>query len=104
MDTNAVVMNVKRFRECLERRGIHAQRVVLFGSHATGTAHQHSDIDVVVSRDFHGRDLWKRIQLMSPAICESNTRIEAVALTPEEWESGNSPIVEYAAAGRDIQV
>lgn len=103
MDTDAVVEDIKRFRECLERRGVHAQRVVLFGSHATGTAHIHSDIDVVVvSTDFQGRDLWERIQLLSPAICESNTRIEAIALTPEEWDSGSSPIVEYATAGRDI--
>ncbi|MCC6424091.1 MAG: nucleotidyltransferase domain-containing protein [Phycisphaerales bacterium] len=103
MDTDTVVNDIRHFRECLERRGIHASRVVLFGSHATGTAHAHSDIDVVViSSDFAGHDLWERIQLLSPAICESNVRIEAIALTPEEWESGQSPVVEFAAAGRDI--
>lgn len=103
MDTDTVVNDIRRFRQCLEQRGIHAQRIVLFGSHATGTAHTHSDIDVVViSPDFQGLDLWERIQLLSPAVCQSNVRIEAVGLTPDEWESGRSRVVEYAAAGREI--
>ncbi|MEK7750588.1 MAG: nucleotidyltransferase domain-containing protein [Acidobacteriota bacterium] len=48
---------VDRFRRGLEARGIRPQKIILYGSHATGVATAVSDIDVVViSSDFFGWD------------------------------------------------
>ena len=100
MDRRAVVEIVERFRKALEARGVKASRIILFGSHASGDAREGSDIDlVVVSEDFRRKDFWGRIDVLSEAIYEVFEPIEAIAMTPEEWERGDSDIVEYARQG-----
>jgi len=100
MDKDAVLSVVGRFRRALETHGVKPSKIILFGSHATATAHPGSDIDlVVVSRDFDGKDYWARIDLLVAAIYDVFEPIEAVAMTPEEWESGDSAIADYARRG-----
>ncbi len=61
--------------------------MILFGSYATGKYKEGSDIDVVVISDnFEGKNYWERIDILSDAIYEVFEPIEAVAMTPEEWE------------------
>ena len=65
MDKDAVVEIVDRFRRGLEARGIRPQKVILYGSRATGAATCDSDIDVVViSSDFSGKGFWERVDLL----------------------------------------
>lgn len=48
----AVTAAIRRFRALLERRfGPRLLELVLFGSHATGTAHEDSDVDLLVVID-----------------------------------------------------
>lgn len=64
-----------------------------------GERHQReeSDIDLgVISEDFKGKNFWQRIEVLSDAIYEVFAPIEAIALTPEEWERGKSFVVDYA--------
>ena len=91
---------LSRFRAALELRKIHVERLVLFGSWAKGTAREFSDIDVVVvSPDFDGKDLWSRAKLLGAAAYQVFEPIEAVALTPQEWEGKTSTICELAKDG-----
>jgi predicted nucleotidyltransferase len=100
MDRKAIVEIIARFGIELQNRGIRAQRIVLYGSQASGTAHECSDIDVVViSPDFAGKGFWERINLMSDALYAVYAPIEAVAMTPEEWDSGTSMLAEFARNG-----
>jgi predicted nucleotidyltransferase len=63
-------------------------------------AEEGSDIDIlVISDDFSGKNYWERIDILSDAIYEIFEPIEAVALTVEEWEKGESAIVDYAKEG-----
>jgi predicted nucleotidyltransferase len=63
-------------------------------------AKEGSDIDVlVISDDFSGKNYWERIDILSDAIYEIFEPIEAVALTIEEWEKGESVLVDYAKEG-----
>ena len=104
MDRGAVLDTVSRFRRALEARGIRVERIVLFGSHATGGAREGSDIDVVVvSEDFAGSSYWERLEILSDAIYDVFEPIEALAMTSEEWEEGASPVVEYARMGQVIE-
>lgn len=100
MDREQVLSIVSRFRKALEARGVRPERIILFGSHADGTAHEGSDIDlVVISGDFADKGYWDRIEVLAEAVAELWEPIEAIAMTPEEWEKGDSPLVEYAGDG-----
>ena len=98
------VLNILiRLKESLKRNRIHVDRLILFGSWAKGTQQEGSDIDVVViSQDFEGKDYWARINILSEAIYQVYAPIEAVAMTPQEWDSKESPVCEFARQGEVI--
>lgn len=100
MDKDTVVEIVSRFRRGIEARGVRPQKVILFGSYAAGTGTTESDIDIVViSKDFAGKGFWERIDILSDVIYELSAPVEAVAMTPEEWEKGESFVVDFASNG-----
>ena len=103
MDRGPVLEAIGRFREGLEKRGIRVSRIVLYGSWAGGQPHEGSDIDlVVISQDFADRDFWQRVEVLSEAIYEVFEPIEAVGMTPEEWDEGHSPIIDFAKTGEPV--
>jgi uncharacterized protein len=103
MDKGAVLKIVADFGKALESEGVKPQKIILFGSHSTGTQREDSDIDlVVISEDFTGKDYWRRIDILSNAIFAVFKPIEAIAMTPEEWERGDSLIVDFARHGEVV--
>ena len=103
MDKAAVLETIERFRQCLVNRGIAVSRIQLYGSFAGGVPHPGSDIDlVVVSQDFETMDYWQRIDVLARAIAEVWEPIEAVAMTPEEWQKGDSMIAQFAREGEAV--
>ena len=98
------VLNIlKSFKKALEGNHIRIERLILFGSWAKGTQQEGSDIDVVViSKDFENKDYWERIKILSNAIYQVFQPIEAVAMTPQEWDSKESPVCEFASQGEVI--
>ncbi|MFA5863813.1 MAG: nucleotidyltransferase domain-containing protein [Phycisphaerae bacterium] len=104
MDKKAVVKILSQFRAILKAKGIRISKLILFGSYAAGNDREGSDIDVVViSRDFIGKNYWERIEILSDAIYEIFQPIEAIAMTPDEWKEGNSPIIEFAKNGEIVE-
>lgn len=103
MDKTAVLNIISHFAKALEAQHIRPQKIVLFGSHSTGTQRPDSDIDlVVISEDFAGKDYWGRIDILSAAIFAVFQPIEAIAMTPQEWQSGDSLIADYARNGEVV--
>lgn len=100
MDKAAAIDTIARLRLGIEARGIRLQKVILHGSYAAGNHTDGSDIDVVlISTDFAGMGYWDRIALLTDVIYDLFVPVEAVALTPEEWERGDSFVVDYARNG-----
>jgi predicted nucleotidyltransferase len=100
MDKGAVVKLINRFRQEIQDRGIIAQKIILYGSHASGTSAAVSDIDVVIiSDDFAGKGYWERIDILTDVIYAMSAPLEAVAMTPEEWNRGDSFIADFARHG-----
>jgi predicted nucleotidyltransferase len=103
VDKETVLRIVSDFAKALEARNIKPQKIILFGSYSTNTQREDSDIDlVVISEDFTNKDYWQRIDVLSAAIATVLRPIEAIAMTPEEWESGESRIVEFARNGEVV--
>ena len=48
MDQDTVMETLKQFKKALEAVNIQVEQLILFDSHATGTARQNSDIAIVV--------------------------------------------------------
>lgn len=100
MDKETVIKIVNEFHQKIVAKGINPSKLILYGSHVTGRIHEDSDIDlVVISDDFKEKDFWERIEIMADVICELFVPIEAVAMTQEEWEKGDSFITDYARNG-----
>ena len=103
MDKAAVMKVISDFGRALEAENIKPQKIILFGSFSAETQRQDSDIDlVVISEDFTGKDYWERIDILSAAIYTVFEPIEAVAMTPVEWQSGDSLIADYARNGEVV--
>ncbi|MBI4522494.1 MAG: nucleotidyltransferase domain-containing protein [Deltaproteobacteria bacterium] len=103
MDKKTALKVLRRFRGALESQQVKVDKLILYGSYAIGANREGSDIDVVIiSKDFAGKGYWERTEILSRAIYEVFEPIEAVALTPEEWDKGDSMVVEYAKAGEVV--
>ncbi len=100
MDKRTVVEIANRFHQGIEEHGIRPQKIILYGSYAHDIHREGSDIDIIViSEDFTDMSYWERIDIMSDVIYEIFAPIEAVALTPEEWEKGDSFLTDFARNG-----
>ena len=103
MGQDTVLAAVSRFRKALESINIRVEQLILFGSHAGGTARKDSDIDlVVISSSFSDKSYWERIDILTDAICQVVAPIEASAFTPEEWTSEKSLLFDYAKNGVSV--
>lgn len=103
MDKTTAIEIVNRFRQKIEARGIRPLKLILYGSYASGTNREGSDIDIVViSDDFAGKNYWERIDILADVIYEIFAPIEAVALTQDEWMQGDSFVAEFAREGEIV--
>ncbi len=92
----------------LRRSGLRVEKLILFGSHAKGTAREDSDIDIaIVSPDFKDKDIFDRSKLIMKAEIATVDKfivpLDLVMLTPEEYESRSSPIASFAHEGEEVQ-
>ena len=102
-----IVKAANYLKESLQESGVKVDKLIVFGSQARGTARKDSDIDIVIiSRDFKDKDIFARAKLTGNAHWEVMQKIliplDLVAMTPEEFESGNSLIAESAKDGEII--
>jgi predicted nucleotidyltransferase len=103
MDQGAVLTVIKQFERALIDKGIVIDRIVLFGSHATGTQRPDSDIDLVVISDtFKDMDYWQRLHLLADAIGDVFQPIEATGLTIVEWNQKEFSVAGYAKDGQVV--
>ena len=103
MDKAAVLETILDFEKALKLENVNAAKIILFGSYASGNYRSDSDIDlVVISDDFEDKGYWQRIDILSSAVYKVFKPIEAIAMTQQEWQSGNSMIAGYARDGEVV--
>jgi uncharacterized protein len=90
MDKNSAINILIKFKTILKKNGTAIDKMILYGSFATNTQHEGSDIDVIViSKDFNEKDYWQRNEILTNALMEVFKPIEAIPMTPNEWENKN---------------
>jgi len=85
-----IVEILREFKSALEAMDVRVDRMVLFGSYATGGAREGSDIDVaVISQDFEDMNLLERLETIGLALAKARIMepIEAMGYTDKEFDS-----------------
>jgi uncharacterized protein len=61
------VIATSEIREFVDRvaRDFLPERVILFGSHASGTPRPESDVDILVILPFDGKPFWKSLEIIN---------------------------------------
>ena len=76
---------VKRYRVQLEKMGIRPTRILVYGSQASGTAREGSDIDlIVISGDWKKYNHRERLELLGIAAARILEPVQAQGFTPSE--------------------
>lgn len=98
MVDESVLRSVRKYLETLTREGLAVSFGVLFGSHATGSAGQWSDIDLlVVSPLFDNMRDRKLVDRLWHAAARVDSRIEPVPCGERQWrEDDSNTILEWA--------
>ena len=98
MVARSVVETVRMYLHTVNDNGIPISFGVVFGSQARGTAHEQSDIDLlVVSPHFDGRKDHRETSLLWHLTVDTDTRIEPIPVGEREWKEDDSrAIVEIA--------
>jgi predicted nucleotidyltransferase/predicted HTH domain antitoxin len=96
---------IRRYVVALEARGIPVERVILFGSHATGRAQPWSDIDIaVISPKFDTMSLLERYEQLGLANCDLQAPLEVVGFSPIQVANcePESFLAEILTTGREV--
>src|SRR4051794_39538083 len=76
---------IRRFRAELLKEDIRCEQILLFGSQARGTAHEWSDIDlIIISPDWAGYNERQRLEILGAVAIRLPAAIQAQGFTPDE--------------------
>ena len=106
MDKNQAVRIIRKFAKRLKQEGISVDRVILYGSYATGKVRRDSDIDVaIVSKDF-GKDRVKEGMTLYRIAGKVNVQLEPVPISIEAYENDTwLPLIyEIKVKGLELEV
>lgn len=98
--TKEMIMSIKEFK-----KKIGAEKIVLFGSYATGKAVSDSDIDLIlVSKSFKGKDFHSRFKGLWLK-WELNLPVDFIPYTPEEFQKlSKKPTIVKEALEEGIEI
>ncbi len=97
MANESVINTIKNYLNNLIAHGIPAQRAVLYGSHAKGTAKARSDIDVLIISPMFDKDRWSHESELWKLTLKADPGIEPIPVGVRQFEEDDtSAIIEMA--------
>ncbi len=96
---------VLKFIDALTTKGIRIERVVLYGSYASGKKHSGSDLDIaIISPDF-GKDRFEEGKLLHRLAWRVDPRIEPIPISSHSYENDTwIPLIhEIRSKGIEIE-
>ncbi len=106
MGKGQAIRVIKEFVNALKREGITIDRVILYGSYATGDVGPDSDIDVaVISKDF-GKDRVEEGMVLYRIAGKIDPRLEPVPLSTKMYEDDTwIPLIyEIREKGEELKI
>jgi hypothetical protein len=102
----AIIEVVQKYLQELRKKGLHARKAILYGSHARGDAQAESDIDlIIIATEFEPPgDPVRQELLWTMRVC-TDSRIEPLGIGEQRWLMDEaSPVIEDARReGLEIQ-
>ena len=97
---------ISRYKNELEKMGVKAEKILLYGSQATGTVHEGSDIDLfVISSDWKIYSQRERLEMLGVAAARILEPIQAQGFTPDEVSGQKiAPFWQHVMAEQAISV
>jgi predicted nucleotidyltransferase len=100
LETDAIKLK-EIINKVLQKKNIHANKVVVFGSFVKGEFGKDSDIDVIiVSRDFRNKSIFERVKLATgigrDLVKKVKKPFDLMYYSDEEWENKNYLIINEA--------
>jgi len=87
MDNAEVITMLKKYKKLLTQHMVF-EKLILYGSYATGNAHKNSDVDVAIVVDTIAGDYFSSRPLLWKIRREVDDRIEPVLFEKDRDESG----------------
>ena len=81
------------FAEHIQKDGLPIEKLIIFGSYAKGTAHEHSDIDLCIISPKFGKDAIRKLQYLLKQSRYIDNDIEPFPLSIKEYKNGISPLI-----------
>jgi len=98
MVARTIIETVRLYLRVVRKNGIPVSYGVLYGSQARGTAHENSDIDLlVVSPHFDGKKNFDEVNMLWRLTARTDSRVEPIPVGEREWKEDDSrAIIEIA--------
>jgi predicted nucleotidyltransferase len=94
---------IARFINVLTIKGIQIEKVILYGSYASGKVHVGSDIDLaIVSPDF-GKDRFEEGKMLLQIAWRVDPRIEPIPISSESYENDTWIPIIYEIRKKGIE-
>lgn len=78
---------ISKFAKAVFVKGIHIDKIILYGSYALGKAHKDSDIDIaVISPDF-GKDRYEEGRTLFQIAWRIDSRLEPIPISSESYKN-----------------
>ncbi len=95
---------IRRFINALTKTGIRVEKVVLYGSYASGNIHSGSDLDVaIISPDF-GKDRFEERKILLRIAWRIDPRIEPIPISTASYENDTWIPIIYEIRQKGIEL
>ena len=101
--TNVEIGDVLRSVVTQLEPGISVEKIILFGSYASGTPKKWSDIDIaIVSPSFSDVPIWRRQELLAESLPDADARLSPLGYSPGELSKPTPFLREIIRTGRVV--
>lgn len=85
---------IAKYRQALAKSDITVESLILFGSHATGTHHEGSDIDVCVVSPQFGKNSFDEMVMLAKIAAPIDPLIEPHPYSPSDLQDPWDPLAQ----------